>query len=192
MIDYLIRLDKQLLLFINGAHTIWLDQIMFQISKIKVFIPLFLIWIYFVVKLVNWKGFLLVLAGLILMITLADQSANLSKNNIKRPRPTHNTSIGAKVHTVNEYRGGDYGFYSGHATNTFGIALFLFMLFRNQKTWVKYSFFPFAIVTSYSRMYLGVHYPFDIFIGMIIGLVYGYLAFKLVQFYLQKWLSIFV
>lgn len=189
MIDSFIQIDKQLLLFINGLHADWLDPVMFQISKLKVFIPLFLIWIYFLVRLVNWKGFLLFLVGIAFLILIADQSATITKNSVKRPRPTHNATIGAQIHTVNDYRGGDFGFYSGHATNTFGIAMLLFLFFRKRKEWIKYTFFPFAIIVSYSRMYLGVHYPFDIFIGMLTGLLYGYIVYRLLLFALKKWTS---
>lgn len=181
MIDFLIHIDKQLLLFLNGLHASWLDPIMFQITKIKIFIPLFIVWLYYVIKQVGWKGFGLFVVALSLLILLTDQTSTQTKNAVERPRPTHNLTIGDQVHTVNNYRGGAYGFYSGHAANTFGIAMFLFLFFYKEKRWIKYTFFPFAILTSYSRIYLGVHYPFDILIGMLSGLMYGYFVFRLYQ-----------
>lgn len=188
MIDYFKQLDKQLLLFINGLHAPWLDVVMFQVSKIKIFIPLFILWGVELFKMVKIKGFLLFAVCLPLLILLTDQSATITKNSVMRYRPTHNIEIGHKIHVVNEYRGGQYGYYSGHAANTFGIATFLFLIFRRRKTktWLSYSFFTFAILTSYSRMYLGVHYPFDILTGTFTGISFGYLVFWLFSFGLAK------
>lgn len=188
MIDYFKHLDQQLLIFINGLHAPWLDVVMFHISKIKIFIPLFIIWGIALFKLVKLKGFLLFAVCLPLLILLTDQSATITKNSVMRYRPTHNTEIGHQLHVVNEYRGGQYGYYSGHAANTFGIATFLFLIFRQRKAkvWLSYSFFAFAILASYSRMYLGVHYPFDILTGMLTGMTFGYLVFRVFDFGLVK------
>ena len=187
MIDLFKHFDQQLLIFINSLHATWLDPIMFQVTKIKIFIPLFLIWGFELFRWVKLKAFLVFAVCFVFLILLTDQTANLSKNNVARYRPTHNVEIGQNVHVVNEYRGGIYGFYSGHAANTFGIAMFLFLLFRKRKTWIKYSFFPFAILTSYSRIYLGVHYPFDIFIGMLTGLIYGYLIYRIYSAIIERY-----
>jgi len=185
--QYFEQLDQHLLLFINGMNAPWLDQTMFAITKMWVFIPLFLLWIYFTFKLLKAKGFLLFGICLGLTILFADQTANAFKNNVERYRPTHNLVIGQEVHIVNDYHGGQYGFFSGHAATTFGIATLLFLTFRRKKSWIKHTFFPFAILASYSRMYLGVHYPFDIFCGMLTGILYGFLAFQLLSVLLKKY-----
>ncbi len=190
MIDLFKHLDQQLLLFINSLHTTWLDPIMFQVTKIKIFTPLFLIWGFELFRWVKLKAFLVFVVCFAFLIVLTDQTANLSKNNVERYRPTHNIEIGQNVHVVNDYRGGMYGFYSGHAANTFGIAMFLFLLFRKRKTWIKYSFFPFAILTSYSRVYLGVHYPFDIFTGMLTGLFYGYFIYRIYVAIIERYFKL--
>src|SRR5690606_18935976 len=88
--------------------------------------------------------------------------------------------------TVNDYRGGTFGFYSGHAANSFGIAMLLFFTFRKRKTCIKYTFFPFAILASYSRIYLEVPYLSDIFIGMLTVIFYGFLIFRILSLYLNR------
>lgn len=190
MIEWLEHLDQQLLLFLNGLHASWLDQPMFLISKIKVFIPLFIIWIYQLIQLLKLKAFALFIAGVAVLILLTDQSSTITKKTVERYRPTHHLEVGPQVHTVNEYRGGTFGFYSGHAANTFGIAMLLFLTFRKRKTWIKYTFFPFAILASYSRIYLGVHYPSDIVVGMLTGILYGFLIFQILSLYLYKFFGI--
>lgn len=182
MVESFEYLDQQLLLFINGLHADWMDPVMWQISKIKIFIPLFIVWIFYAFKLLKGKKFILFVLSLIVLITLTDQTSTRTKYAVERYRPTHHLAIQDQVHIVNDYRGGTYGFYSGHAANTFGIAMLLFLLFRKEENWIKFTFFPFAILASYSRMYLGVHYPFDIFIGMLTGLIYGYLIFRAFQY----------
>lgn len=184
MVEYFEHIDQQLLLFINGIHTPFLDTVMWHISKIKIFIPLFFIWALYAFRILKWKKFILFGLCLGLLITLSDQSANVVKDSVKRYRPTHNLTIGDQVHIVKEYKGGTYGFYSAHAGNTFAIATFLFLFFRKYRNWCRYTVFPFAILASYSRMYLGVHYPFDILMGALSGIIYGILVFKLF-----KWLS---
>lgn len=186
MFETLEHIDQQLLLTINSWHTDWLDQPMFVISKILIFTPLFLIWLYKTFQFLKLKGFMIFLVAIAVLIVLTDQTSNQTKKSVKRYRPTHNTEIGHLVHKVNDYKGGKYGFFSGHAANTFGIATLLYFTFRRQKTWIKYTFFPFAILATYTRLYLGVHYPSDIIVGIFTGILFGYLVFKIVSVYLQK------
>lgn len=186
MISFFEQLDQQLLLFINSLNTPWLDVAMMHITKLKIFLPLYIWWAYELIRLVKWRGFALFAFCMALLITVTDQTANFSKNNVARYRPTHHLELGQKVHVVNEYRGGQYGFYSGHAANTFGIAMFLFLLFRKKKSVIRYTFFAFAFIASYSRMYLGVHYPFDILIGTLTGLLYGSLIYMLFERLMQR------
>lgn len=182
MIETLKHFDQEIILFINHLHSGWLDPIMWSISKIVIFTPLFIVWLFYTFRLLAWKKFILFIVATLLLITLTDQTSTRTKYAVERYRPTHNLEIGTQIHTINNYRGGTYGFYSGHAANTFGIAFFLFLLFRKRRTWIKYSFFPFAILASYSRMYLGVHYPSDILVGMLSGIFYGWLIYRLFLF----------
>ena len=75
------------------------------------------------------------------------------------------------VHIVGGYRGGSYGFPSCHAANSFALASFLILLFANRK--LSLFIFAWAVLNSYSRVYLGVHYPGDLLVGAIIGTAAG-------------------
>lgn len=178
MIDHLIELDKQLFLFFNGMHAPWLDPVMEIISEKEASIPLYVFLLYHTYasfKQRTW-GILLSIGILILM---TDQfTSSLMKPFFERPRPSHEPTLEGMVHLVNGYSGGSYGFASSHSANTFGIAMLLSCLFRLEKPWIKWLFLWAALV-SYTRIYLGVHYPGDIIVGALIGVAFGWIVFKL-------------
>jgi len=181
VIETLKQIDRDIFLWFNGKHVDLLDPVMYYISAIFPFTPLFIWWFYEAYKLMNARRLFIMIVMMGLVIVLCDQSSNRVKHAVKRYRPTHNTEIGMKVHTVKEYRGGQYGFFSGHAANTFGIATFLFLIFRARGWRFRIQFFAWAILVSYSRLYLGVHYPSDLLVGMCFGLLWGFVVFKLFE-----------
>jgi undecaprenyl-diphosphatase len=178
MIDHLIELDKQLFLFFNGMHVTWLDLVMaiFSETTASILLYAFLLYnIYGVFKQRTWG----VLLSIGLLILMTDQSTSgLMKPFFERLRPSHEPTLEGMVHLVNGYSGGDFGFASSHAANTFGIAMFLSCLLKLEKPWIKWLFLWAAFV-SYTRIYLGVHYPGDIIVGALIGVAFGWLVFKL-------------
>jgi len=157
---------------------------MWWTSATITWVPLYLVVLYFVFKQLKWKG-LLTLLFLILVVVIADQgSVHLFKNVFQRLRPCHNLQIADFVHTINGKCGGKFGFVSSHATNTFAFATFSSFFFKLQ----KYSYFIFfwAAFVSYSRIYLGVHFPGDILGGAILGYAIGLSLFKLYQISFHK------
>ncbi len=186
MFDTLEQFDRTIFLHLNGLHTSLFDQFMFYVSQIWVFAPLFFYWIYLVVIKEGAKKLLVLLAFIVLLIILTDQTSNIVKHSVKRYRPTHNTEISTQVHTVNGYKGGQYGFFSGHASNTFGIATLLFFILSSEPFWFRSLCFVWAGLTAYSRIYLGVHYPSDIFVGMLVGIMWGLVTYKMVQASFKK------
>ena len=182
MLDKLELLDRELFLAINGWHAPMFDSVMYYVSQIWVFAPVFVYWLYMVFNRYGLKKLLILIGFLGLLVLLTDQTSNITKHAIKRYRPTHNLEIQSKVHTVNEYKGGLYGFFSGHSTNSFGIAMLLFLIFRKESIVFRLLFFAWAAITAYSRIYLGVHYPSDIFVGFVVGIFWGYVVYRLIQF----------
>lgn len=187
MFESLKLLDRELLLCLNGYHSPLTDELMYNISRVWVFFPLFAWWLYLVFKKYGWKKTLLLAAFMGLLVGFTDQSSNRVKHSVKRYRPTHNLEIMDRVHILHEYRGGQYGFFSGHSANCFGIAMLLFLLFSQRSIWFRSQFFLWAAITAYSRIYLGVHYPSDIFVGFLVGLFWGYIVYLLIQFTFKKY-----
>lgn len=165
----LVSLDTDLLLNINGTRALWADYFMYAFSGKIIWVPMYLSIFYVLCKNLPWKVALGCIITITLVITFADQvSATLIRPYVERLRPSNlENPISAQIQIVNGYRGGRYGFPSCHAANTFGLAFFVFYIFRNR---VLTTFFMiWAFVTCYSRSYLGVHYPGDLLVGALIG-----------------------
>jgi undecaprenyl-diphosphatase len=186
MIEAIHVIDKFILLQINSFHSAFLDVMMFYFSETWIFVPFIFYLFYYVYKKIGLKKTAVLVIFFSVLITICDQSANLTKHKVKRFRPTHNLEIKDNLHLVKNYRGGKYGFFSSHAANSFGIAMFFFLLFSKQTKAFRFVFFILAFLVSYSRMYMGVHYPSDIFVGLIVGVIFGFLMHKLLQFYFIK------
>ena len=181
MIASLIEFDKWLFLLLNGWHLDMLDPIMEGISSRFLWIPLYAFLLYAIIRKYRIKSLYIILF-VVLLITLCDQlSVQLFKNNFERLRPCHDPSIQALVHLVNSHCGGQFGFVSSHATNVFGLAVFIGKLLRT--SWVKWPtiLLVWAIIVSYSRIYLGVHFPFDIIGGGIFGSLIALFVYQILK-----------
>jgi len=186
LIQFLDHIDRTLFLFLNGFHNPFFDRVMFDGTKSIIWLPLYLFFLFLVIRKYKWNT-LVVFLFTALLILVSDQLATLVKDLIQRLRPSQQP--GLAVHIVEAYKGGTYGFYSGHASNTFSVAIFLIVLLGRH--W--YTILPAILWTlfmSYTRIYLGVHYPGDILAGWIagaiIGLLIGKVALITIRFLEQK------
>lgn len=187
MLEFLKNIDTQLFLFFNSLHSPFWDKLMWWFSGTKFWIPLYLIIVVYMVYKFRWKA-VVSLLFIALAVTLADQlSVHAFKNVFMRLRPCHTPELQDIVHLVNNKCGGQFGFVSSHAANTFAVAFFLSRLFKYKG--FTYFIFFWASIVSYSRIYLGVHYPFDILGGAALGCILGFGIFYFHRL-LQRYLSI--
>lgn len=184
-ISSLKELDTSLFLFCNGKHNSFFDVIMFWASHRYFWIPLYAFFLYLSYRHFNKKVWLVVLAA-VLVIVLADQiSVQAFKQVFLRYRPCHNLLLQSQIH-LNDGCGGQYGFISSHAANTFALAMFLSLLFKGKMKYFTTSIFVWAGFVSYSRIYNGVHYPADIVCGAIVGMAIGITVYKIFGFAHKK------
>ncbi len=158
--------DTELFRWINLHHSIELDSIMIFFSNKYVWIPLYVYLIGFLIyrfKNIAWKYILY----LIFSVAISDQiCSSILKPLIQRLRPCHEESFQSWIHLANGC-GGQFGFCSSHAANTFALAIGIYLI-TQQKAWL-YVLVAWATMVSYSRIYLGAHYPIDVIIGAGIG-----------------------
>ena len=179
MIDYLMDIDADALLAVNGLHDLFQDAFWWLVTAkwSSALLVLALLWI---LLHQNRRHALLVLAMLALAVLVADQvSSGLIKHLVERLRPTHDPSLESMIHVINGYRGGLYGFVSSHAANFSAIAMLVSLVMRHRL--VTISMFGWALLQCYSRMYLGVHYPGDIIGGLAVGMLAGWLVWLLMR-----------
>ena len=164
--EELIQYDKQLLLWFNGSDSFFLDSLIMTLTNAKTWIPLYL-GLFFVVVKTNMKSNTAV-RDILLIMAAAGACVLLAG--------THDPQIGALVDTVDGYRGGNYGFFSAHAANTFSIAIFFSLLMRQRLLTIF--LVAWSLTNCYTRLYLGVHYPGDITVGLIWGGLVGFCVYK--------------
>jgi len=172
MLEAIKNLDENLFLFLNAFHSPFFDQLMWLFSNRFFWVPLY-IWFLWMLYQKFPKHFWTVLVAVTLMVVVSDQLCNLTKDSVMRLRPSQEPHLQKLVHVVNGYRGGMYGFYSGHASNAFAVAFFMITIVTRERKYIIPVSLVYAILTAYSRVYLGVHYPGDILTGALLGTLLG-------------------
>jgi len=181
MIDFLSQADTQVFLFFNGMHTDYLDRFMMVFTGRFEWVPMYAALLYTIIRNYSPRRAVLTVLCIILSIAVTDQlCGHLLRPMVGRLRPANlDNPLSALALVVNDYRGGAYGFPSCHAANSFAYAAFCALLLHNRRATVFV--FCWAVVNSYSRLYLGVHYPGDLLVGAILGAAAGALCFMILR-----------
>lgn len=176
MLERLIELDRDLLVYLNSFGSEFFDPFWEFITKQVNWIPVFAIIAYLTFKRLGWRHALMVVGVIALLIAFTDQTTNLFKNGFQRLRPGNNPEIAGVIRAIQHRK--SFSFISGHASNSMAAAFFLYHVL---KPYLKYMGFIFIwpLIFAYSRIYLGLHYPGDILMGYLWGILTGWLALKL-------------
>lgn len=191
MLEELVQFDTELFVYLNGLGTETWDAFwMFYTTKFN-WIPFYGLLLFLMYKHINnTKVFLYTLLVIVLMITFTDQITNLFKKVlVMRLRPCHNSEINDIIRLVKSSCGGKYGYFSGHASNSMAVAVFMSSILRSKYKYITYILVVWAIAMGYSRIYVGVHYPLDVLSGMLFGAFSGfvfYRLFKYIQFRVER------
>jgi undecaprenyl-diphosphatase len=185
VLEKIIEWDKAAFLALNGMHHVALDRMMWFISQMATWTPVYLLLLYFLYKKYPAKSFLYVIGAIALTLFFTDFiAATFVKETVQRLRPGHEPSIQGWVHHVMDtqghlYKGGSYGFFSNHASNFFGVVTLYLSLMKPVRKWIVGLLYAWALLIVYSRIYLGVHYPGDILVGAVYGMLIAWLVSKL-------------
>lgn len=185
MIEEILKLDSQLFLFLNNLGSPAFDNfwiyLSYKESNILFYLALLIFYFFNESKKIKLSEVFYSLLFIAIMIAIADQTANLFKDSFQRLRPCYNESLISFVRLVNESCGGKYGFFSAHASNSFSLAVFFGLLFKNKFRFIIYMTLFYASLISFSRIYLGVHFPLDIFFGGVYGIITGLVIFRIYE-----------
>lgn len=184
--DYIIEKDKQLLLFLHHLGSEKWDFLWLCITNKWFSIPVYALLLGLCLFRFKAKRTFIILIFIGLMILCCDQLANVFKHGFQRLRPCHDPEIINSIRKV--ICGGSYGYFSAHAANSFALATFFFQLLKPYYKGI-YALFIWAILVSYSRIYLAVHFPGDVITGAFFGVIFGILFFKLHLIAVKKFLK---
>lgn len=174
-------IDRTITLSLNGSQSIFWDNLIIYLTNTFSWSLLMIVLLYILFRNNSPKDALFILLTIGLMIFFTDRiCSGIVKPGVARWRPSCDPDIMYMVDVVRNYRSHRYGFFSGHASNTMCVAMFLSWIFRYRKLTIV--LFLWSFIATYTRIYLGVHYVGDILVGFIVGMLSGYLFYRLYHF----------
>lgn len=188
MFEDLIELDKQLFLYLNGMGVPFWDSFWLYLSKTLSFatIPIFLFLVFYLYLKFGYKKTAIAIITVSLLILFTDQLSVFIKQGTQRLRPCYDNEIKDVMRMVRNYCGGRYSYFSAHAANSFALANFFSILFKKETKVLGFILLIWALLVSYSRIYIGVHFPLDVLTGISVGVLFGWLFAKLCVLTLSK------
>lgn len=182
-LEKIIEFDKELFIKLNALGSEPFDEFWMIVTNQFSWIPLFLLLFFLIFKAYGLKKGVVLVIVAALLVAFSDQFVNLIKNFFERLRPNNDPTLKTMIRSVKH--AGGFSFVSGHSTTSFAVTLFMILTL---KRYYKYPFlllfWPFLF--AYSRIYVGVHFPIDIFVGMLLGILEGYAFYRLSLVFLKK------
>ena len=169
MLD-IIQKDKELLIFLNNLGNENWDTLWLGITHQLNWAPLFIFIIFLVIKNFGWKRGVVVIISMILLVAFSDQFTNLIKNTLQRLRPNNDPEIKHFLRILSNPQ--SYSFMSGHATTSTFFSVFVVLLLKDKYKYI-YFIICFPLIFAYSRLYLGVHFPIDVTLGILMGVLFA-------------------
>lgn len=186
MIDWLIALDKKLFLFIhNGLSNSFFDFTMPWIRDKYFWIPLYIFFIILIIYYFRNKSVIVILTSLAVVGISDFISSGIFKPMFHRLRPCQNSELASHIHNIIAC-GSGFSFVSSHAANHFALAVFLGLIFNKKIKWLLPVLLFWAAVICFAQVYVAYHYPADVAIGAIVGIIPGIFAALILKSWLKK------
>ena len=185
MLDRIKQIDTELLIFLNNLGNKSWDPLWVSITDKFTFLPLFILIIFFLFKKNGTKGLLVILLFISVLILFTDQFTNVVKDFTQRLRPCRLDELQGLLRDI-DIRCGKYGFFSAHAANSISVTIFIInCVDESVKKFLKPVLILWVMIFSYSRIYLGVHYPLDTIFGLSFGIFSGFLFKYLYKYFIS-------
>ena len=185
MLDRIKQIDTELLIFLNSLGNKSWDPLWVSITDKFTFLPLFILILFFLFKKNGIKGLLVILLFISVLILLTDQFTNVVKDFTQRLRPCRLDELQALLRDI-DIRCGKYGFFSAHAANSISVTIFIInCVDKSVKKFLRPVLILWVMIFSYSRIYLGVHYPLDTIFGLSFGIFSGFLFKYLYNYFIS-------
>lgn len=190
MIEQILQLDTEVFIYLNSLGTKTWDPFWMAYTTKFNWIPFYALLLYLIYRQIGLKPMAITIVVVAAMVLFTDQVTNLFKSGFHRMRPCHLAELIDGMRLVRSGCGGRYGFFSGHASNSMAAAVFIGLTLKNRFPFLIYILLVWAFLMAYSRVYIGVHYPLDIVMGMLFGALSGFAFYKLNLFVIKKILTV--
>ena len=184
MLEKIISLDKQLLVFLNSFGSETFDPFWLVATKQANWTPFFIVLLVFIYKKLGTKQTLIIVLLVAILLTVNNNLTELVKHYFQRLRPCNDLDVKDIIRNVKPSQ--TFSFFSGHSSNSAATMTFLYLIMKDyyKHFWLVILF---PLTFAYSRIYLGLHFPIDILTGFTVGSIMGFLFYKFYQFVQKKY-----
>ena len=184
-LDFFLQLDRDIFIFLNSLHAPWADTLMYWFTNKYTWIPMYVFLLWVTIKNEKRRSIAIVVTVLSAVIIADKITSGVMKPYFMRLRPCHDPTLDGIINVVGGC-GGLYGFASSHASTSFSLAIVWYTLLKNKVSHMGWLLI-WAACYSYSRIYVAAHYPGDILVGAVVGLLSGWVCIKLYRTFLEKY-----
>lgn len=183
MLETLKTWDREIFVFLNGLGTKYFDGFWLFITKIESWTPFFIFLIFLIFYYYKSKKGTIVFLFSILAFATTYAFTVIVKDYVARIRPNNVDALAELIRIIQTPT--SYSFFSGHASTSFSITIFVVLALREYTKWI-YLAFLWPVFFSISRIYVGVHFPSDIIVGAVVGVIFGFAAYFFCRKSLRK------
>lgn len=184
MFEKVLELDKNILVFLNSLGSETYDPLWMIITKQAYWTPFFIFLAYLMQRKLGWKGLGIAMLFIGLILLCCNESVELCKVTVQRLRPVNAPDLKGIIR-LGPYSSDSFSFFSGHAANSMASMTFIFLVLKKHYRYI-FLIFLYPLIFAYSRIYLAAHYPTDILTGYAFGALYGWIFYKVYQYFLNR------